>query len=107
MNVWTTLGVNLIIFILFWLVVFIIPHKIKVAGIPHGFNEKQCAINDVTLNYVEGPKNGPPFLLIPGQMESWQGYKAVMPELSKKIPRVLGRPARSRKIHAHAGTLFL
>jgi len=84
MNIWVTLGINFLAFILFWIVVFLIPHKIKVTGIPQGFVEKQCAINDVTLNYVEGPKNGPPFLLIPGQMESWQGYKAVMPELAKK-----------------------
>ncbi len=84
MNIWTSLGINLIIFILFWLVVFFLPHKISVAGIPKGFSEKQCVVNNITLNYVEGPKNGPPFLLIPGQMESWQGYKAVMPELTKK-----------------------
>jgi pimeloyl-ACP methyl ester carboxylesterase len=37
----------------------------------------------MTLNYVVGPDNGLPLLLIPGQMESWQGYKRVLPELSK------------------------
>ena len=42
-------------------------------------------MNEVTLNYVMGPDNGLPLLLIPGQMESWQGYKCVLPELSKRF----------------------
>lgn len=57
--------------------------KTRVAGIPEGFEELQFTTGDVTLNYAAGPDNGPPLLLIPGQMESWQGYKCVMPELSK------------------------
>jgi pimeloyl-ACP methyl ester carboxylesterase len=59
--------------------------KVKVAGIPEGFRELKFTINDVTLNYVVGPNNGLPLLLIPGQMESWQGYKCVLPELSKRF----------------------
>jgi pimeloyl-ACP methyl ester carboxylesterase len=59
--------------------------KIKVAGIPEGFQELSFKINDVTLNYVVGPDNGLPLLLVPGQMESWQGYKCVLPELSKRF----------------------
>ena len=59
--------------------------KIKVAGIPEGFQELSFVINVVTLNYVVGPDNGLPLLLIPGQMESWQGYKCVLPELSKRF----------------------
>ncbi|MCB9422584.1 MAG: alpha/beta hydrolase [Ardenticatenaceae bacterium] len=59
--------------------------KIKVAGIPEGFRELSFTIGDVTLNYVVGPENGPPLLLIPGQMESWQGYKLVLPELSQRF----------------------
>jgi len=39
--------------------------KIKVAGIPQGFQELNVAINDVTLNYVVGPDHGLPLLLIP------------------------------------------
>ncbi len=58
---------------------------IKVDGIPDGFQELNFVINDVVLNYVVGPDNGLPLLLIPGQMESWQGYKLVLPELSKKF----------------------
>ncbi len=59
--------------------------KIKVAGIPEGFQERTHTINEVTLNYVVGPDNGLPLLLIPGQMEAWQGYKCVLPELSKRF----------------------
>jgi pimeloyl-ACP methyl ester carboxylesterase len=72
--------------ILFALLIFIFkPHKVTVAGIPEGFTEKQFNIGDVSLNYVEGPDNGTPVLLIPGQMESWQGYKLVMSDLSKSF----------------------
>jgi pimeloyl-ACP methyl ester carboxylesterase len=64
-------------------VAFVVPPKVSVTGIPAGFVEKQFDTGEVTLNYVEGPDNGAPFLLIPGQMESWQGYKLVMAELAK------------------------
>lgn len=59
--------------------------KIKVAGIPEGFKEFRFTTHGVTLNYVVGPDNGLPLLLIPGQMESWQGYKCVIPELSRRF----------------------
>ena len=66
--------------------IFIInPHKVNVAGIPDGFTEKKFDTGEVVLNYVEGPDNGPPLLLIPGQMESWQGYKPVLPALSERF----------------------
>jgi len=60
-------------------------HKIEVSGITEGFTELGFTAGDVTLNYVEGPNNGFPLLLIPGQMESWQGYKCVLPELSRRF----------------------
>jgi pimeloyl-ACP methyl ester carboxylesterase len=66
--------------------IFIInPNEVTVAGIPDGFTEKQFDTGEVVLNYVEGPDNGPPLLLIPGQMESWQGYKPVLPALSERF----------------------
>lgn len=58
---------------------------VKVAGITPGFQERQYTTAEVTLNYVVGPENGLPLLLIPGQMESWQGYKCVLPELSRRF----------------------
>jgi pimeloyl-ACP methyl ester carboxylesterase len=60
-----------------------ILHRTEVSGIPTGFTELRLTTGEVTLNYVVGPGNGLPLLLIPGQMESWQGYKLVLPELSK------------------------
>jgi pimeloyl-ACP methyl ester carboxylesterase len=59
--------------------------RITVAGIPEDFKELGFKTDGVTLNYVVGPDNGLPLLLIPGQMESWQGYKCVLPELSKRF----------------------
>jgi pimeloyl-ACP methyl ester carboxylesterase len=59
--------------------------RTKVAGIPEGFQELSFTINGVAINYVVGPDNGLLLLLIPGQMESWQGYKCVLPELSKRF----------------------
>ncbi len=56
-----------------------------VDGIPAGFSEQCFQAGDVNLNYVVGPENGLPLLLIPGQMESWQGYKRVLPELSARF----------------------
>jgi len=66
-------------------VIIFLPPGVSVCGIPRGFSEKQFKTGEVTLNYVEGPDNGMPFLLIPGQMESWQGYKLVMPDLAKRF----------------------
>ncbi len=51
-----------------------ILHRTQVSGIPRGFKELRFTTGEVTLNYVVGPDDGLPLLLIPGQMESWQGY---------------------------------
>ena len=59
------------------------PFMPSVESIPRGFIEKKAKIGNVTLNYVEGPDNGPPLLFIPGQVEFWQGYKLVIPDFSK------------------------
>ena len=51
-----------------------------------GFAEKQAVLPDGTvLNYGEGPDNGPPLLLIHGQMTSWEDYVKVLPDLSKRF----------------------
>jgi pimeloyl-ACP methyl ester carboxylesterase len=47
-----------------------------------GFEEKVCTINGTTINYVEGPDNGPPLLLIHGQLVLWESYQRVLPDLS-------------------------
>lgn len=61
------------------------PRGIKVVGVPEGFQEMLFTSGEVSLNYVVGPENGLPLLLIPGQMEAWQGHKCVLPELSKRF----------------------
>lgn len=78
-------GVVIGVLILALATLFLLPPKVSVEGIPSGFVEKQFDTGEVVLNYVEGPDNGIPLLLIPGQMESWQGYKLVMPELAKRF----------------------
>jgi pimeloyl-ACP methyl ester carboxylesterase len=77
-------GIVISAFIMLLAAFFFVPPRVGVSGIPAGFTEKQFNTGKVVLNYVEGPDNGVPVLLIPGQMESWQGYKLVMPELAKK-----------------------
>lgn len=46
------------------------------------FKEKKYITNGVTLNYVEGPDNGQPLILIPGQAGTWQSYEKVLGPLS-------------------------
>ena len=49
-----------------------------------GFVEKQATVNGATINYGEGPDNGPALLLIHGQGMEWEDYASVLPELSKR-----------------------
>ena len=84
MNALRILGIIVSALILILAVFFVVPPRVSVSGIPSGFTEKQFNTGEVVLNYVEGPDNGVPLLLIPGQMESWQGYQLVMPELAKE-----------------------
>ncbi len=78
--------------------------RIPVAGIPEGFRELCFAMDGLNLNYVAGPDNGLPLLLIPGQMESWQGYKPVLPALSRRfhvfVPDLRGH-GRSTRTPGH------
>jgi pimeloyl-ACP methyl ester carboxylesterase len=83
MNAFTILGILLGIVVLLFAIVVFVPPKVRVSGIPRGFTERHFHTGEVILNYVEGPDKRVPFLLIPGQMESWQGYKLVLPDLAK------------------------
>ncbi len=42
-------------------------------------------IGPVTLNYAEGPDNGPPLLLLHAQHMDWYSYSRVLPDLSKSF----------------------
>lgn len=48
-----------------------------------GFVEKSVMIDGAKLNYAQGPKNGPPLVLIHGQMKDWTTYMRVLPELAE------------------------
>lgn len=48
-----------------------------------GFAERQFDTGEVTLNYVEGPANGPQLVLLPGQTMPWQSYTKVLPALAR------------------------
>ena len=48
-----------------------------------GFREKIFQLDDVSLNYVEGPNKGTPLVLFPGQTQPWQSYTKVLPVLGE------------------------
>ena len=49
-----------------------------------GMVEKQATIDGHTINYGEGPDNGPALMLVHGQGMEWEDYASVLPELSKR-----------------------
>lgn len=49
-----------------------------------GFCEKQAIVDGATVNYAEGPDNGPALMLVHGQGVEWEDYASVLPELSKR-----------------------
>jgi pimeloyl-ACP methyl ester carboxylesterase len=66
-----------------------------------GFVEKQATINGSRLNYAEGPDNGPPLLLIHGQLTDWRSWSRVLPELSKRY-HVFAVDCYGHGLSAHA-----
>lgn len=48
-----------------------------------GMVEKTVEINGSRINYAEGPKNGPPLLLIHGQVTDWRNWSPVLPRLTR------------------------
>ena len=50
-----------------------------------GFKQQMIHINDVQLNYVEGPDNGPPLVLLHAQHMEWLSYSRVLPALSESF----------------------
>jgi pimeloyl-ACP methyl ester carboxylesterase len=48
-----------------------------------GFHERLFDTGAVRINYVEGPDNGPPLVLVPAQTGTWESYVRVLPQLSK------------------------
>ncbi len=48
-----------------------------------GFEERRCRVGHVELNYVVGPNNGQPLVLIPAQMGTWESYERVLAALAE------------------------
>ena len=46
--------------------------------------EKRFDTREVVLNYVEGPNNGPPILLLPGFTGNWKRYQSILPYLQSR-----------------------
>ncbi|MHA2377830.1 MAG: alpha/beta fold hydrolase [Candidatus Thorarchaeota archaeon] len=49
------------------------------------FEEKQFDTGEIKINYVEGPKNGLPLVLVPPQGADWKNYEKVLPLLSENF----------------------
>ena len=49
-----------------------------------GFRELRFDTGAVRLNYVAGPDNGPPLVLIPAQYGTWASYQRVLPPLARR-----------------------
>lgn len=47
--------------------------------------ERDAIVNGVRIHYAEGPKRGPPLVLVPGQSMPWQSYQKVIPALSQRF----------------------
>ena len=45
--------------------------------------EKKFTLDDLTLNYAEGPKVGPPVLFLHGLTDRWQFFMPVMPAMTQ------------------------
>ncbi|MEV0620043.1 alpha/beta hydrolase [Nonomuraea sp. NPDC050404] len=49
-----------------------------------GFREHRLDLGDVRINYVAGPDNGPPLVLVPAQTATWESYQRVLVPLSRR-----------------------
>lgn len=57
-------------------------------SLPPGFHEKVRTVNGLKLHYVEGGE-GTPVLLIPGWLQTWYAWRAIMPVLAQNGHRVI------------------
>ena len=48
-----------------------------------GFTEQILDTGEISLNFVAGPDNGPPLVLIPGQGLLWESYRKSLPLLAE------------------------
>jgi pimeloyl-ACP methyl ester carboxylesterase len=50
-----------------------------------GFRERQFDTGSIRINYVVGPDNGPPLVLVPAQIGTWESYQRVLVPLSRRF----------------------
>jgi pimeloyl-ACP methyl ester carboxylesterase len=50
-----------------------------------GFQERQFDTGSVRINYVVGPDTGPPLVLVPAQIGTWESYQRVLVPLSRRF----------------------
>jgi pimeloyl-ACP methyl ester carboxylesterase len=50
-----------------------------------GFQERRFDTGSVRINYVVGPDNGPPLVLVPAQIGTWESYQRVLVPLSRRF----------------------
>ena len=57
------------------------PAPVRTAGFAYG----SARSGQVTLSYVRGPATGPPLVLLPAQMATWETYADVLPLLAARF----------------------
>ena len=55
------------------------------AGAFLGFVEKDFQANSVPVHYAEGPRNGPPLLLLHGMARDWRSFAVLLPDLASRF----------------------
>ena len=58
------------------------PHDLPRDLARLGFAERLVHLDGVTLNVCEGPNNGPPVVLVPGQTMPWRSYQRLLPRIA-------------------------
>jgi pimeloyl-ACP methyl ester carboxylesterase len=50
-----------------------------------GYRPKTATVADIAFSYVEGPRNGPPLVLLHAQQMDWFSYSRVLPALAQSF----------------------
>jgi pimeloyl-ACP methyl ester carboxylesterase len=53
-----------------------------VVSLPAGLKETFFPAGDVPIHFIEGPRNGPPLVLLHGTARDWNSFSVLLPQLS-------------------------